>query len=47
METFTESVHRKDLKDLFKLDYLKMSVAGKAFEAMRNYSHSDQFLEVI
>ena len=46
-ETFTETVLKKEMKDLAKLEYLKKSLGGEALDAVRIYSHGDQIPEAL
>ena len=46
-ETFTETVLKKEMKDLAKLEYLKKSLGGEALEAVRIFSHGDQLAEAL
>ena len=46
-ETFTETVLKKEMKDLAKLEYLKRSLGGEALDAVKIYSHGDQLPEAL
>ena len=47
MDTFTETVLKKDIKDFVKLEILKKSLGGEAYEAIQPYTNGAQLNEAI
>ena len=47
MDTFTETVKKKDIKDFVKLEILKKSLGGEAYEAIQPYTNGAQLNEAI
>ena len=46
-QTFTETVIKKEMKDMAKLEYSKKSPGGEALDAVRIYSHGDQLTDAL